>query len=291
MAIFLVFLALLITVVHYYRGDKRKHSVDLRSHQAEFNKRNWLNKISFELSSNDLEASKSKMDQLLDSYALHRDKREKEPGYGVFVFSLEKGRLNALRNELSKIGTIGSEVETVDTSLVNTNFEIETANLASYEKDLAELDKIRVPSDAELRRKESLRAQIRRSQQKLDDLQRSDSFLVYVSLVPQGGKSSVIGGVKDLAVYFLKVLGLLFVASILVYYGTRLLMYLLALMGFKGITGKGGMFSPYQYGGYSSYSGRYYSNRGYGRSSKRRVKRIYKDKVTTPREGEEKPEE
>lgn len=55
-------------------------------------------------------------------------------------------------------------------------------------KDLAELDKIRVPSDAELRRKESLRDQIRRSQQKLDDLRRSDSFLVYVSLVPEPNK-------------------------------------------------------------------------------------------------------
>lgn len=61
-------------------------------------------------------------------------------------------------------------------------------------------------------------------------------------------------------------------------------MYLLALMGFKGITGKGGMFSPYQYGGYSYYSGRYYSSKGYGCSSKRKVKRIYKDKATTPRE-------
>jgi len=291
-AIFLVFLALLLTVLHYYRGGKgQKASQDLRSQQSEFNKRNWLNKISFELNSEDLQASLDRMNQLVSNYALHTDKREIKGNYGVFVFSLEKGRLNALRRELGKIGTIGSEVEAVDTSLVNTNAEIETANLLSYEKDLSELDKIRVPSDAELRRKESLRAQIRRSQQKLDDLKRSDSYLVYVSVIPHGKRISAIRSVSDIGAYFLKTLGFMFVAAILVYYGTRLLMYLLALMGFKGITGKGGMFSPYQYGGYSSYQGRYYSSRGYGRSSKRRVKRVYKDKVTTPREGEEKPEE
>ncbi|HPV14163.1 MAG TPA: hypothetical protein PL126_00770 [Candidatus Cloacimonadota bacterium] len=289
-AVFLVFLALLITVYHF-RGGKGQHSVDLKKPQSEFQKRNWLNKISFELSSGDLKASLDKMNQLLDSYSLRTDMRDIKGNYGVFVFSLEKSRLNALRNELSKIGSIGSELEVVDTSLVNTNVEIESANLASYEKDLAELDKIRVPSDAELRRKESLRDQIRRSQQKLDDLRRSDSFLVYVSLVPSGKQTSTIRSVGDMAIYYLTVLGFLFVTSILIYYGTRLLMYLLALMGFKGITGKGGMFSPYQYGGYSSYSGRYYSSKGYGRSSKRKVKRIYKDKATTPREGEEKPEE
>ncbi len=277
-AVFLVFLALLITVYHF-RGGKGQHSVDLKKPQSEFQKRNWLNKISFELSSGDLKASLDKMNQLLDSYSLRTDMRDIKGNYGVFVFSLEKSRLNALRNELSKIGSIGSELEVVDTSLVNTNVEIESANLASYEKDLAELDKIRVPSDAELR------------QQKLDDLRRSDSFLVYVSLVPSGKQTSTIRSVGDMAIYYLTVLGFLFVTSILIYYGTRLLMYLLALMGFKGITGKGGMFSPYQYGGYSSYSGRYYSSKGYGRSSKRKVKRIYKDKATTPREGEEKPEE
>lgn len=290
-AIFLVFLALLITMFHVYRGGrKQQQSVDLRAQQSDFQKRNWLNKISFELSSGDLQASLDKMNELVNRYSTHTDKREIRSGYGVFVFSLEKTKLNALRSELNQIGNIGSEVEIVDTSLVNTNTEIESANLASYERDLAELDKIRVPSDAELRRKESLRSQIRRSQQKLDDLKRTDSYLVYVSLLPFGKKVGTFRSVGSIGIYFLSVLGFLFVGAILVFYGTRLLMYLLALMGVKVGSG-GGLISPYGYTNYGSYAGKYYSSRGYGRSSKRKVKRIYKEKDPSKDREEQKPQE
>ncbi len=286
-AIFLVFLALLITIFHVYRGGKKQQrAVDLSAQQANFEKRNWLNKISFELGSSDLQASMDKMNDLVDNFATHTDMREIKAGYGVFVFSMEKPKLKQLRSELSKIGTIGSEVEMVDTSLVNTNAQIESANLASYEKDLAELDKIRVPSDVELRRKESLRAQIRRSQQKLDDLQRMDSFLVYVSVLPHGTKVDVVKIISSVGLYFLSVLGFLFVGAILAYYGTRLLMYLLALMGVKGL-GSGGLLSPYGYGNYGSYRGRYY----YSSGRKRKVKRVYKDKDPSKDKEEQEPQE
>lgn len=282
-AIFLVFLALIWTIYYYYSsGIKRKSTVDLRSQQTEFQKRNWLNKISFELISSELQASLDRMNEVVNHFSTQTDKREIKSGYGVFVFSMEKIKLNSLRTELSGIGKIGSEVELVDTSLVNTNEQIENANLASYEKDLAELDKIRVPSDQELRRKESLRAQIRRSQQKLDDLKRSDSYLVYVSILPHGQKLGFLKNASSIGIYFFSVLGFLFVAAILIYYGTRLLMYLLALMGIKGF-GQGGITGPYQYGGYGSYQGKYYSRSGYNRG-KRKVKRVYKEKESTPNE-------
>ncbi len=281
-AIFLVFLAIVATIYQYKGKGGAPKPVDLKSQQTEFQKRNWLNKVSFNLLSSDLQGSIQKMNELVSSYGTQTDKREIQSNYSVFVFSLEKTKLNSLRTELKQMGNIGSEVESVDTSLVNTNVEIETANLASYEKDLAELDKIRVPSDPELRRKESLRAQIRRSQQKLDDLKRSDSYLVYVSIVPAGKHSSSIKSLGSIAMFFFKTLAFLFVAAILIYYGTRLLMYFLALMGVKGL-GSGGLTGPYQYGGYGSYTGKYYSRSGYNRG-KRKVKRVYKDKESTPKD-------
>jgi len=288
-SIFLVFLALAITIFEYSKTQARGgSSVNLKSYQTEFRNQRWLNKASFELSSANIQASLQKMNQLVGASSERTLKREIRSNYGVYMFSLSKAGLDQLRQQLGQIGNIGAEVEMVDTSLVNTNYENEAANLASYEKDLAELDKIRVPSDAELRRKEAMRAQIKLTKQKLDDLQRGDSFLVYVSVVSVARSSNAVTTVRSLVLIFLKWLGICFVGLILVYFGTRLLMYLLAMMGIKGL-GMSGVGGAYQYGGYTGYASKYYSRYGYGRG-KRKVKRVYKEKEPSSDSKESEPE-
>ena len=288
-AIFLVFLAMAITIFEYAKVQARGGSqVNLKSYQTEFRNQKWLNKVSFELSSQNIAASLQKMDELSNAPGNRTLKREKRSNYGVYMFSLSKPALDNLRQQLGKIGNIGAEMEVVDTSLVNTNYDIEAANLASYEKDLAELDKIRVPSDPELRRKESLRVQIKLTQQKLEALQRGDSYLVYVSIIPALKSSNAMSTVRSLVTIFFKWLGICFVGIILVYFGTRLLMFLLAMMGVKGL-GMSGVGGAYQYGGYSGYASKYYSRYGYGRS-RRKTKRIYKEKESSSEPKDNGPE-
>lgn len=288
-AIFLVFLALAITIFEYSRIQSRGgSSINLKPHQTEFKNQRWLNKASFELSSPNVKESLKKMNEMVAASSERTLKREIRPNHGVYMFSLSKSALDNLRGQLDKIGQIGAEVETVDTSLVNTNYENESANLASYEKDLAELDKIRVASDAELRRKEALRAQIKLTKQKLEDLQRGDSFLVYVSIVPALRSSNAMTTVRSLVTIFFKWLGICFVGLILVYFGTRLLMMLLSMMGVKGL-GMSGVGGAYQYGGYTGYASKYYSRYGYGRG-KRKVKRVYKDKNESADKQDSEPE-
>ena len=139
-AIFLVFLALAITIFEYSRIQSRGgSSINLKPHQTEFKNQRWLNKASFELSSTNVKESIKKMNEMVAASSDRTLKREIHSNHGVYMFSLSKSGLDNLRGQLDKIGNIGAEVETVDTSLVNTNYENESANLASYEKDLAEL--------------------------------------------------------------------------------------------------------------------------------------------------------
>ncbi|MFA5484486.1 MAG: hypothetical protein WC252_08180, partial [Candidatus Cloacimonadaceae bacterium] len=166
--------------------------------------------------------------------------------------------------------------EQIDTSLVNLDYDTETARLASYENELADLDKVRFPSEQQNRRKETLHGLIQQSRGNLDKLREGENTLLYLTLSPRQKNSNLIVTVKNLTMMYLFWLGIFAVGMVLVYFGTKLLMYLLAALGVKGIN-TSGLGGSYNYNGsYSSY-GRYNSRYG-SNSSKRKVKRIYKDK-------------
>jgi hypothetical protein len=71
-------------------------------------------------------------------------------------------------------------------------------------------------------------------------------------------------------------------------------MYFLSALGVKSSGGGGGgLGGSYNYSGYGRYYSRYYNRYNYGHG-KRKIKRIYKDKKTTPvseEENNEKTEE
>lgn len=276
-AVFLVFLAVATTIFEF-QHDRNNSSVGdayFKPSMNEFKNLKWLNKAVFDLSSTDVKAAQNTMQEIINS-SDKTIRRETRGAYGIYTFSVRKADFNALREKLAKVGRIGYENETVDTSLVNINPISEAANLASYEKDLMEMEAIRIPSEADLRRKEQIRGMINRTRLNMENLKTADSYLVYVTLKPAVKGSNAVAMTRDLGLIFGKWLGVFFVALILIYYGTKLLMYLLSIMGVRGM-GAGGVGGSYQYGGYSSYANRYYSRGAYG-GSRRKVKRIYKDK-------------
>jgi len=79
-----------------------------------------------------------------------------------------------------------------------------------------------------------------------------------------------------MSINFLTWLVIYAVGMVLVYFGTRLLMYFLAALGIRGLNA-GGVGGSYQYGGYSGYASKYSGRYNYN-TSKRKIKRVYKDR-------------
>jgi len=181
---------------------------------------------------------------------------------------------------LRGIGSVNSQTEHIDTALVNIDYESELVRLQSYEREQAELNNVRFPTDTQNRRKEELHSLIQSTRSNLDKLKESDNVLLFITLVPQQKTNTIEVTIKSLALNFFSWLIIFAVGAVLIYYGTRLLMYFLSALGVKGV-GAGGLGSSYRYGGYGGYYNRYYNRYNYGHG-KRKIKRIYKDKKTTP---------
>jgi hypothetical protein len=269
------------------KTHKSVNDLSFKPSRDEFNRMKWMNKAVFELGSTNIPKSIASMDALVRSITPKPIRRESKGGFGIYTFSVPGSVYPSLRDRLAKTANILSEAEMQDTSLVNIDANLETSTLASLTKDLEEMDKIRVPTDHDQRQKEVLRAKIRDTKAKLENLKTTESYLVYATLKPIVKSNTLISSVKTMGITFLKWLAIFFVGMVLVYYGTKLLMWLLGMMGVKGISA-GGVGSSYQYGGYGNYANKYYSRYGYG-GSHRKVKRVYKDKRTT--ETEENPPE
>lgn len=285
-AVFLVFLAVAVTIMEYRHISSKDGVGDayFKPSMNEFKNLKWLNKAIFDMGVTDAKAAQYTMQEIMSS-AEKTIRMEKKDAYAVYTFSVPRSEFASLREKLSKIGRIGYENETVDTSLVNLNPQTEVSSLASYEKDLAEMEGIRIPSEADLRRKEHIRSMINRTRVNLENLKTADSYLVYVTTKPVVKGSGVVTLTRELGLIFGKWLAIFFMALVLIYYGTKLLMYLLSLMGVRGL-GAGGVGGSYQYGGYTSYANRYYSRGAYG-GARRKVKRIYKDKKSQDEDSKE----
>jgi hypothetical protein len=274
-AIFVVFLALAISIFEFQSKSTSKSSMDFKPSANEYRDLRFINKARVSFSSSDISAAQDEISRIMNQYAKQRIRKQNEGNYGAYLFTIEQQELNSVIAELEKFGSIGPQTEQIDTALVNLDFEIENARLAAYENELVELNKIRQPTIQQNDRKEALHTLIQTSRNNLEKLSNIDNVLLYLTLRPQqrsiGWLSIIIGFAKSFLMWLL----ILTIGTILVYYGTRLLMYFLSLLGVRGPGGAiGGSYNYGGYGGYSGYS-RYSSRYG---GSKRKVKRIYKDK-------------
>ena len=275
-AIFIVFLALAVTIVQYQGRDSNNVNMDFKNSASEYRDLMFINKARIEFSATDIPTAQDGINKIINEKAKQRIRKQNDSNSGAYLFSVPQNELDGIIAELKTFGSVGAQTEQIDTSLVNLDYNTESARLASYENELAELDKVRFPTEQQNRRKESLHQLIRESGHKLDKLREEDNVLLYITLKPIQASNHWLSTVKTLSAMFIFWLGIFAVAFILIYFGTKLLMYLLAALGVKGINTSGLGGSYYYNGSYSSY-GRYNSRYG-SNSSKRKVKRIYKDK-------------
>jgi hypothetical protein len=271
-----VFLALVATIIQYEKSNTGKVNIDFKTSTNEYRDLMFINKAQVQFSAKDIAAAQEGINRIINEKGKQRIRKQNESNFGAYLFSVPQNELDGIIAELKTFGVISSQTEQIDTSLVNLDYDTESARLASYENELTELDKVRFPSEQQNRRKESLHLLIRESGQKLDKLREQENVLLYITLRPLQRSIGWFGMVKTLVLIYLKWLGIFAIGVVLLFFGSKLVMYFLSALGVKNIN-TSGLGGGYTYGGnYSSY-GRYNSRYG-SDSRKRKVKRIYKDK-------------
>lgn len=285
-AIFVIFLALAIAGLNTMRKRDSGPKFDYKDSNNQFLKAGSLNKAEIIVNSLNISKAMDEMNRIVDTYSLGKPLRKDRLGfYGKYIFTVELARFPEVLDKLGKIGTIGQQSEIVDSTLIYKKISTEEAVLASKRNELARLESTSSMYGSDLGDKNTRIAEIRNLENTIDLLKNGDKTLLYVKMQPSLGGNSL-SLLKSFALSFVTILIGLFVVVILAYYGTKLIMYLLSLMGVKGfnITNLGG---NYQYGNYGNYANRYYSSRYGYKNSKRKVKRIYKDKPSSHPEDED----
>jgi len=283
-AVFVVFLALATTIFVFNKKENRSGAPDFKASTQKFQSMKMINKAQVQFSSENLKDAKAYIESIVDNKAIKSIEQVDQPAFGSYLFIIPKGSLHQVVEEMGTKGKVLSRTTMTDTSLVNLDLDVEQGRLLSYEKEMRDLDQVRFPSEMQIRRKESLHGLIAESRTKLDRLQDAENLLLYITAVTLEKRNSFAVIIRDFSFSFLMWLGLYFVGVVLVYYGTKLLMLLLNMMGIKGLGISGTDYAAsYNYGGFKNYSDRY----GYGYGQKRKTKRIYKEKPK-PTEEEEK---
>lgn len=251
---------------------------NFKESQNEYRNLKFINKARITFAATNIAEAQNGINNIISQNSKQRIRRQNEGSFGAYLFTIDQKQMASVTEELKKFGSVVSQIEQVDTSLVNLDHESEATRVVSYEKEQADLALVRFPSDAQNRRKETLHALIQQSRNNLERLEEAQNVLLYITLSPVRGRSNFIQKVQNMVIIYLTWLGIFAVATVIVYFGARLLMYFLTLMGVKGISSSG-LGGSYNYGGsYSNFS-RYSSNYGYSSGrGKRKVKRIYKDK-------------
>lgn len=289
-AIFVIFLAL--AWAGYAALKPREKGVDysalLKDSSKAFNDCKSLNKAQVRLRSLNIGNAMQEMNGIVNTYALEKPLfKDRQSSFGAYVFKIEGANLPDILKKFSSLGTIEGRKEIVDSSLVVKSLSTEEEILATQRKELTDLAAMGHTYGDLAMRKEAIIGKIRDQENQVNVLKQSNTTMLYVQMVPTLGQGNI-SIVRRIVTNFFGAMLVLFVAVILAYYGTKLLMYLLALMGVKGFSASN--MGSYQYGS-GNYANKYYSRQGYG-GSKRKVKRIYKNKPGSGHEddAEAKPE-
>ncbi|PKN72715.1 MAG: hypothetical protein CVU50_06150 [Candidatus Cloacimonetes bacterium HGW-Cloacimonetes-3] len=279
-AIFIVFLAIATSIIDYKNKEGKPQNFNFKPSQQEYRDLKFINKAQVNFAASDVRKAQDEISSIISEKSVKQVRKQNEPSFGAYLFSVPQKQLPQLIERLRSFGVVGSQTEQIDTSLVNIDYDSEIARLASYEKEQADLNAIRFPADSQNRRKEALHSLIHQSRQNLDKLKDAENVLLYIALSPLQKDSNALLIIKIMSLSFFSWLGIFSVGMVIVYFGTRMLMYFLAAIGIKGLNANG-VGGGYQYSGYgtygSKYTGRYSSGAG-----KRKVKRVYKDKQSTP---------
>jgi len=279
-AIFIVFLAIAASIVQWQNKAGKHETYNFKPAQNEYRDLKFLNKAQISFSSPNVAKAKTEIEKIISEHSTKQIRKQSEGSFGAYIFSVPQKDLPIIVEKLRSFGSVNSQTEQIDTALVNIDYESELVRLQSYEREQAELNNVRFPTDTQNRRKEELHSLIQSTRSNLDKLKESNNVLLFITLVPQQKTNTIGVTIKSLALNFFSWLIIFTVGAILAYYGTCLLMYFFVVLGVKGI-GVGGLGDSYCYGGYGGYYNCYYNRYGYG-YGKCKVKCIYKDKRITP---------
>jgi hypothetical protein len=256
------------------RSGSKKPSIDFRASNQKYESYRIINKARVQFVAEDLMAAKQHVEKVVSDLSKKSIELTDQPSHGVYLFIVNQKDLNPILADLQTKGKILSKSSTTDTSYVNLDANSENDRLKSYEKEMQDLNQVRFPSEVQIRRKEALHGLISESRNRLERLQDVEDLLLYITVTTAStAKLGGIAFIQNMVINFGKWLLIYTVATILVYYGTKLLMYILALMGIKGLGMTGTNYGS-NYGSYEKYTGKY----SYGKDKKRKTKRIYKEK-------------
>ena len=228
-AIFIVFLAIAASIVQWQNKAGKYSTYDFKPAQNEYRDLKFLNKAQISFSSPNIAKAKTEIEKIISEHSTKQIRKQSEGSFGAYIFSVPQKDLSLIIEKLRGIGSVNSQTEHIDTALVNIDYESELVRLQSYEREQAELNNVRFPTDTQNRRKEELHSLIQSTRSNLDKLKESDNVLLFITLVPQQKTNTIELTIKSLALNFFSWLIIFAVGAVLIYYGTRLLMYFLPL--------------------------------------------------------------
>lgn len=289
-SIFIIFLALAYAAFATLKPERPITSSpsDFKEADAHFREIGSLNKASVTIRSQNIGKVLESIGRIVESHSLEKPIFKNIGGsYGAYIFRVRETSMPQLREKLSDAGSIENWKEIVDSAYVARKLTTEEAILASKRSDLESFDPLKRTYGSASSEKDQLIDEIRKLETTVDILKNKDTSLLYIKAIGSSG-----GRITPVYVKFARSLGLallvLIILAVILYYGTKLVIYLLSILGVRGFstTALGG---GSQYG-YGSYASRYYQKHGYS-GGKRRVKRIYKDKPSSSKTEEKKQEE
>lgn len=275
---FVTFLALAITVFQMYlTHDARTAAPSRLESDNVFNNSRGINKVRINAQSGNVDDAKRELNDALRSIPHDKIYTKDEAGSGIYIHRISQNDIDLFTDAISRKANIHSQTVMADTSLINFDEEAVKVNLASKERQYNHLSQLAIRTDIQNRTMNQLFNEMLDLRQKLDSYKNIDKVLLYTIVTTSVSQSSPLSMVKRFVLSFLRHLGILFISTVMIYYGAKLLMFLLKLMGIKDL----GTLTGYgygSYGGYKNYSGRY---SGYSYGSRRKVKRVYKNKPTS----------
>lgn len=280
-AILVIFLALAITLFNFGKNQRSTSKAsDFKESKDEFEQKRKmvLNSASLSLDIINLDQAKEELRSLRSYHKgdlFHTSEKGNSLAY-IYYFALpDYDRIIDKLSNSSSVKIINSNSTPGSVSADETEL---LTRLEGYKKQRVTLLQKENPTQDIHEQIDRLNNDIEKTSEELQKVNSKDSVLVYFSAFQQVKEFTLLSTGKTLLLDFLKWLVVLFIGVIIVYFGTKLMVYLLALMGIKGLGPTGVNYgSGYNYTGYKGYKG--YDSYGYGgHSHKRKTKRIYKEK-------------
>jgi hypothetical protein len=272
--LFIILIALILSYYKHVYNAKPVYKPILSKETDNYFEQSRNNeKIRLDIEVKSLDDLRKLIDQVIEPAGARKVISNEQTQQANYIYLLESGQISPVLDAVSQVAVIRdrNEINTPASGIdLEEKLRIRTAeferlrsktNITSY--DRTTLKQIEYEID-------SLRTEI--SNQKNKSLS-----LLYLKAHIASNKIGRFTGAKNFLVGFVFYVIIGVVAVALLYYGTILLMYLLAMMGVKMPSLSGYLGKGYNdYAGYKGYRG--YGSYGYGGSRKRHVKRIYRNK-------------